>query len=125
MSIGFEPVLLFIGVIFLAVFGTIIYRLFNSITTKIQNDRSEVIEVRALVKDKRDSVSVYGVENHHTSTSTSYFVTFEFSDKSRKEFKVKDSQYGLLSVGDQGILNYQGTRFNHFERHAYDDRFDY
>lgn len=122
----FDFVPIFILLIFILVFGVIIFRVIKSLSTWHSNNKAEVVEVRATVKDKRDEVSVYGGHNTHARSSTNYYVTFELSDLERKEFEVKANQYGLLSVGDQGLLNYQGTRFNSFERsRVVDDRFNY
>ena len=50
------------------------------------------------------------------SSSTDYYVTFEFQNGERKELEVKGEQYGLIVEGDRGKLVYQGTRFKSFER---------
>ena len=47
---------------------------------------------------------------------TSYYVTFEFPDGSREEFKVGDKTYGLLAEGDWGSVHSQGSWFRQFER---------
>ena len=44
------------------------------------------------------------------------FVTFEFADGVRSEFEVGFEEFGLLAVGDQGDLEFQGTRYNGFKR---------
>ena len=70
----------------------------------------------ALIVSKRASVSHH---NHHDSMSTSstkYYVTFEFSNGERIELKLSGREYGLLAEGDRGILSFQGSRFISFER---------
>jgi hypothetical protein len=52
----------------------------------------------------------------HTSTSTFYYVTFQFHSNDRQEFRVSGQQYGQLVEGDVGKLTFQGTRFLGFER---------
>ncbi|WP_373755695.1 DUF2500 domain-containing protein, partial [Jeotgalibaca porci] len=52
----------------------------------------------------------------HSSTTTSYYVTFSFADNARKEFLVSRKEYGLLAEGDVGELSHQGTRYLGFER---------
>ena len=42
-----------------------------------------------------------------TETKNSYFVVFEFPDKSRQKFAVTLSQYGLVREGETGILSYK------------------
>ena len=51
-----------------------------------------------------------------SSTYTRYFVTFELENGGRVELGVKDSEYGMLAEGDQGLLTYQGTRYIGFEQ---------
>ena len=41
-----------------------------------------------------------------SSTYTRYFVTFELENGGRVELGVKDSEYGMLAEGDQGLLTY-------------------
>ncbi|WP_338030915.1 DUF2500 domain-containing protein [Fervidibacillus halotolerans] len=50
------------------------------------------------------------------SSSTSYFVTFEFESGDRKEFKLSGKDYGMLAEGDFGMLTFKGTRYLGFER---------
>ncbi|WP_410515207.1 DUF2500 family protein [Paenibacillus sp. BR2-3] len=43
-------------------------------------------------------------------------MTFKFEDSTRNKFHLRANQFGLISVGDQGELIYQGTRFKEFIR---------
>lgn len=52
----------------------------------------------------------------HTSTSTSYYITFEVESRDRTELYVRSDEYGLLVIGDYGKLTFQGTRYLGFER---------
>ena len=52
----------------------------------------------------------------HSTTTTSYHVTFEFDSGDRSEFSLSGSQYGMLAEADIGILTFQGTRYLGFER---------
>lgn len=52
----------------------------------------------------------------HTSTSTSYYITFEVESGDRMELYVSSDEYGLLVIGDYGKLTFQGTRYLGFER---------
>lgn len=47
---------------------------------------------------------------------TDYFLTFEVESGDRMELEVKGEEYGLLTEGDKGILNFQGKRYLGFER---------
>lgn len=62
----------------------------------------EVDAVAAIVAGKRTQVSS---SSQSSSTSTAYYVTFEFEDGERQEFPVFDgSLYGRISEDDAGIL---------------------
>jgi hypothetical protein len=65
---------------------------------------------------KRSQVSGSASPQHGGNTFTSYFSTFEFGDRERREFVVSGEQYGMLAEGDVGTLTYQGTRYHGFER---------
>jgi hypothetical protein len=52
----------------------------------------------------------------HSSTSTSYYVTFEVESGDRMELHVEGHEYGLLVEGDKGDLSFQGTRYLGFVR---------
>ncbi len=47
---------------------------------------------------------------------SSYYVTFEFDDGTRREFAVSDKSYGLLIEGDHGVVETKGTTFRGFRR---------
>ena len=53
---------------------------------------------------------------HHTSHSTTYYVTFQVESGDRMELHVTGQEFGLLVEGDQGKLTFQGTRYLGFER---------
>ena len=48
-------------------------------------------------------------------TDKAYYITFEFADKSQKEYQVDAEQYGLLAEGDRGKLYTQANQFKGFE----------
>jgi Protein of unknown function (DUF2500). len=113
------PVLVVLGFVF--VFTAIIVRSVQGARQWNRNNNSPVLTVDAIVVTKRSDVSYYhhntGTDNmHHTSSSTSYFVTFEVSSGDRMEFEVHDKEYGLLVEQDTGKLTFQGTRYLGFER---------
>lgn len=56
-----------------------------------------------------------GAHGMHTTSSTSYYVTFQVESGDRIEFCVKGSEYGMLVEGDRGRLTFQGTRYLGFE----------
>jgi hypothetical protein len=53
---------------------------------------------------------------HHSSSSTTYYVTFEVASGDRIEFVTIDTEYGLLVEHDMGKLTFQGTRYLGFVR---------
>jgi hypothetical protein len=55
-----------------------------------------------------------GTEN--SSSSTSYFVTFEVRGGDRREIQMTGPQFGTLVEGDRGQLSMQGSRYKGFAR---------
>jgi len=69
-----------------------------------------------LHRDARAISKRLRVSGTESSTSTRYYVTFEFSDRSRAEFKVGARTYSVLAEGDSGTLHFQGNWFRSFNR---------
>ena len=57
-----------------------------------------------------------GAHGFHTTSSTTYYVTFQVERGDRMEFHVSGLEYGMLAEGDTGRLIFQGTRYLSFER---------
>jgi Protein of unknown function (DUF2500). len=113
------PIIVMLGFVF--VFGTIIVRSIQGVGQWKKNNDSPVLTVDATIVAKRADVSYYhhdaGADNmHHTSSSTTYYVTFEVASGDRMEFRTGDQEYGLLVEQDTGKLTFQGTRYLGFER---------
>ena len=81
--------------------------------------------VPAVIVAKRTDVSHHrhanagdmsGAHGFHTTSSTTYYVTFEVESGDRMELTVSGSDYGMLVEGDIGKLSFQGTRYLGFER---------
>lgn len=112
------PIIIFVG--FILVFGLIIFRVVQGAAQWNRNNHSPILTVDASVAAKRTDVSHHhhnhGDNMHHTSTSTSYYVTFEFESGDRLELHVPSDEYGYLVEGDTGRLTFQGTRYKGFER---------
>jgi predicted amidophosphoribosyltransferase len=93
----------------------------QSVSEWSDNNEQPVLTVPVKVVTKREEVSTSSF-NHGNNTasslssSTSYFVTFEFASGDRKEFSLSASQYGLLAENDTGELTFQGTRYQGFSR---------
>lgn len=99
----------FIGIIFIIVFGAIIFGILSSIKQGIKNNNSPLLTVPAKVVSKR--MSVRGEHSH-----TTYYVTFEVQSGDRMELRVDGNEYGMLVEQDVGLLSFQGTRYVSFER---------
>ena len=57
-----------------------------------------------------------GAHSFHTTTNTTYYVTFQVESGDRMEFHVLGTEYGMPAEGDSGRLSFQGTRYLSFER---------
>ena len=112
-------------IFFLFIFGLVIAMFVVVIVRGLgqwsRNNNSPRLTVPALVVAKRTNVSHY--HNHtgnmgamHSTSSTSYYVTFQVESGDRLELNVRGTEYGLLAEGDRGLLSFQGTRYLSFER---------
>lgn len=107
--------------VFALVIGTFIVTAVRGIGQWNKNNHSPRLTVEATVVAKRTNVSHHhhnnGVDNvGHTSTSTSYHVTFQVASGDRMELNVTGQEYGMLVEGDFGDLTFQGTRYLGFQR---------
>ena len=122
MNIMFAIFPIIFSLMFLLVFGVVLFGIIKAISQWNKNNHSPRLTVPATVVAKRTNVSHHhhnhGVDHvgHHTSTSTSYDVTFQVESGDRMELHMAGNQYGLLVEGDRGKLTFQGTRFLSFER---------
>jgi hypothetical protein len=98
--------------IFFAVFGSLfIIFLFQMYEKRARNAAAPRLAQAASIVTKRQYVG-----GGSGVTSTIYYVTFEFVDRSRRELRLSPKEYGLLVEGDQGTLHSQGDRFKGFDR---------
>ena len=107
-----------IWVFTIAVFGFVIGKI---VMEWQKNNRAPMLSLEAVVLDKRDHCSHHHHHHSghmHTSHSTTYYVTFEFDNGERAELCVPSTEYGLIIVGDRGVLTFKGTRFLDFQRNA-------
>ena len=113
---GLFEVIFFImfGLFFVVFVGTLL----KGLGEWNKNNHSPKLTVPVTVVAKRTNVSRHrhSGEHHHTSTSTSYYVTFQVESGDRMELHMSGSEYGLIVEGDKGLLTFQGTRFLNFER---------
>ena len=122
MNLMFSIFPIMFSLAFLLIFSVILITVIRGVSQWNKNNHSPRLTVPATVVAKRTNVSHHhhnhGVDHvgHHTSTSTSYYVTFQVESGDRMELHMAGHQYGLLVEGDRGKLTFQGTRFLSFER---------
>ena len=116
MDIMFAVFPIIFSLMFLLVFGVVIFGLIKGISQWNKNNHSPRLTVPATVVAKRTNVSHHHGANHGVHHSTSYYVTFQVESGDRMELHMAGHQYGLLVEGDRGKLTFQGTRFLNFER---------
>jgi hypothetical protein len=120
-DVMFTIVPIIIGVVAVIIVGAIIFAIFSSVKQWNYNNKQPVLTVVSKVVSKRSKVSTSNInqdDHMHSSTSTTYYVTFEVESGDRIEFSIKDLEFGLLAEGDQGKLSFQGTRFLSFNRES-------
>ncbi|MBQ3256900.1 MAG: DUF2500 domain-containing protein [Oscillospiraceae bacterium] len=115
---GFEIIFF---LMFFLIFGIFIVTIVRGIAEWNKNNHSPRITVDASVVTKRTNVSRH--HHHHgtghmghTTTSTTYYVTFQVESGDRMELRMSGDEYGMIAEGDVGKLTFQGTRFLSFER---------
>lgn len=107
---GFMSILF--PIMFLLVFGIILFNIFRGIKEWNNNNHSPRLTVDAAVVGRRQHRS----GGRNTSAHTSYYITFQVDSGDRMELHVPYNQFGYIIEGDQGKLTFQGTRFISFER---------
>ncbi|MFD1955074.1 DUF2500 domain-containing protein [Paenibacillus thailandensis] len=113
-SFGPPPIFTFFFFLIAAVIaGTFLFIVVRGLRTWSSNNAAEPETRSCKVAAKR--TEVWGGSGD-SSANTSYFITFEFHDGSRKELPVRGADYGMIAEGDYGIVTFQGTRFKHFDR---------
>ena len=105
------------ALIFCSVFIILAYGIITSITTWNKNNHSPQLNVSARVVAKRTEVSHHqhpnngdmsGSHGYSTTSSTSYYVTFEVDSGDRIEFSMSGSEYGIFK--GQDILDLSANR---------------
>lgn len=111
-------------IVFFCVCAVMLFLIAKNISTWNKNNHSPRLTVPATVVTKRtqdtqqqhaNAGDPTGAHGFSTTTSTSYYVTFQVESGDRMELRVSRSEYGLLAEGDQGNLSFQGTRYLGFE----------
>ena len=124
-DVGFGLFEVMFTVVFVLVIGVFIVAIVRNISTWNKNNHPPRLTVTAMVVSKRTDVSHHshgmagdmtGAHGYTTTSSTSYYVTFQVESGDRMEFSVRGTEYGMLVEGDMGRLSFQGTRYLAFER---------
>lgn len=89
-----------------------VVRALPAVRRAYQTSRSPRSSAEATVIGKRTEIAA----PNGAATAQRYFVTFQFPDGDRVELGVDGSDSGMLAVGDQGTLHWQGPRFHSFAR---------
>lgn len=114
-------------VIFIMIFVMVIFTFAKGISTWHKNNNSPRLTVAARIVAKRQNTThhshpnagdVTGAHGYHTTSSTSYYVTFQVESGDRMEMSVSGSEYGMLAEEDEGKLTFQGTRYLSFDRNS-------
>ena len=122
MGIGFGLFQIIFSLVFILVFGTFVMSAVKGISQWNKNNHSPRLTVPATIVAKRTNVSSHhhhnhgGTGMHHTTHSTTYYVTFQVESGDRMELHVAGHEFGMLIEGDRGMLTFQGTRYLGFER---------
>lgn len=110
----FNIIELLFPVIFILIFIMIIFTLAKGISTWHKNNNSPRLTVSARIVAKRQNTTYHnqpnagdtsGAHGYHTTSSTTYYVTFQVESGDRIEMSVSGSEYGKLTEGDEGKLN--------------------
>lgn len=119
----FNIIELLFPVIFILIFIMIIFTFAKGISTWHKNNNSPRLTVSARIVAKRQNTTYQnhpnagdtsGAHGYHTTSSTTYYVTFQVESGDRIELSVSGSEYGKLAESDEGKLTFQGTRYLQF-----------
>lgn len=119
---GFAVFEIMFTLVFVIVIGVFVVAAVKGFSQWNKNNHSPRLTVPVTIVSKRADVSHHhhhnhnGTGMHHTTTSTTYYVTFQVESGDRMELQVADHEFGLLVEGDRGMLSFQGTRYQGFER---------
>lgn len=119
---GFDGFAVMFFIIFTLIVGTIIFNMIRGVSEWSSNNKQPILDVDCKIVSKRISVSHHASHTdangapHSGSSSTTYYVTFEFESGDRMELRVSGNDYGLMVEHDYGKLKFQGTRFLEFNR---------
>lgn len=119
---GFGAMGTIIPLFFIVVLGIIAFSAIRGIAQWNRNNAQPVLTVDARLVSKRTHVSHHHHSDgndtfqHSTTSSTTYYATFEVQSGDRMEFRINGAEFGMLAEGDNGKLSFQGTRYLGFSR---------
>ncbi|MDO4534511.1 MAG: DUF2500 domain-containing protein [Clostridium perfringens] len=111
--------------VFLIIIGGIIVTAIRGIGQWNKNNQAPQLTVDATVIAKRINVThnqsvneadITGAQGCHTTTFTSYYVTFQVESGDRIEFYISGNEYDMLKEGDYGKLIFKGSHYLGFKR---------
>ena len=101
----FDILSFIVPIMFIVVFGIIIFSIIQGISTWHKNNNSPRLTVPAVIVAKRTDVSHHQHANAGDMSGAHGFHTTS-----------SGLEYGMLAEGDTGRLTFQGTRYLSFER---------
>lgn len=119
----FNIIELLFPVSFILIFIMIIFTFAKGISAWNTNNHSPRLTVSAKIVAKRQNTTLQnhpnagdpsGAHGYHTTSSTTYYVTFQVESGDRIELSVSGSEYGKLAEGNEGKLTFQRTRYLQF-----------
>lgn len=121
-SFSFSLFEIMFTLVFVLTIGMFIVTAVRGISQWNKNNHSPRLTIPVTIVAKRTNVSHHhhhdhhGTGMHHTTHSTTYYVTFQVDSGDRMELHVAGYEYGMLVEGDRGNLTFQGSRYLGFER---------
>lgn len=122
-DMGFDSFSVMFTLIFLIVILTFVVNIVSNLREWSNNNKQPILDVDCKVISKRVNVVSHAGHtdangyHHHGSSSTSYYITFQFESGDRLEFEVNGKDYGVIVENDYGVLKFQGSRFLGFSRY--------
>lgn len=101
-----------IALAFVVVLGLVVGVVVRGARGTLHDATAPRLRTEAVVVDKRTEVTGGG----EFAARQAYYVTFQLPDGNRVELGVSGTESGMLVVGGQGSLEWQGSRYLGFVR---------
>lgn len=112
MSIAFAIIFMLAAAVIVVVGIIIAIAVTRSARATAQDRNAPRLRAEATVVDKRSEITGGG----ESRARQHYFVTFQFPDGNRTELALTGPESGMLTPGDTGVVEWQGTRYVGFAR---------